>query len=57
LIVTEHILNCEVIDVLLMSSKYTHMLPIDVFQPAFTDLCVVHQNVQGLFSKMAEIDE
>jgi len=32
-------------------------LPIDVFQPAFTGLCVVQQNVQGLFSMMAEIAE
>jgi len=32
-------------------------LPIDVFQPAFPGLHVIHQNVQGLFSKMAEIAE
>ena len=32
-------------------------LPIDAFQPASTGLRVVHQNVQGLSSKMPEIAE
>jgi len=32
-------------------------LPIDAFTPPFTNLRIVHQNVQGLLSKMTEISE
>ena len=32
-------------------------LPVDAFTPPFTNLRIVHQNVQGLLSKMTEISE